>query len=188
MRLDKTYAWDDVTGGLVTALGGLLAILLLTLTPWDHRAALLLGLAPVMAYFFRFSTQRRRDRADRPSLWLEEKVTLQALAIVLPLVIAWLVWSRVTGTIDLPSAGAAAVFFVGVGLVYVGIADANWRKYLTGSLALIAYGCIMPSLAPREVALYGAAVLIVGGLGAAAIVAWQLRRDQTLPTGTEESR
>lgn len=185
MRLDKPYAWDDVLMELLTALGGLLAILLIVFTPLDNRVAFMLGVAPAIIYYYRFSVQRRRDQADRPGLWQEVKVTLQATAIVLPLVIGWLIWSRVTESIDRPSAGAAVLFFVGVGLAYVGVFDSNRRKYLAGSVALMAYGLIYPFLTPHQGALCGASALIVGGLGGAAIIRWQLKRDRTSLMGTE---
>lgn len=187
MGLDKTYAQDDVTRELVTAFSGVLVVLLLMFTQWDNRLAFAVGLLPGIVYYLRFTAQRRTDRADRPSLWQEEKATLQALAVVMPLLIGWLAWSRVGGPIDLKSAGAAALFFFGVGLAYVGIVDVNRRRYLPASVALIAFGLAFPALTSDQLALCAAAALIAGGLGAAAILQWQLNRDRANFAGAENS-
>lgn len=189
MRLDKRYAWDDVLGELVTALGGLLAMLLLVFTPLDQRIAFTLGIVPVILYGCWSSAQRWKNKANRPSLWLEDKVMFQALAIVMPLMISWLAWRRITvESTEWPGAGAPAIFFFGVGLTYVGIIDSNRRRFLAGSVTLMVWSLAMPSLTSHQFSISCAVVLVVASLGQAAIILWQLKRDRVISAGTEEIR
>lgn len=181
MRLDKPYTRDDVKLDLVTSLTGVLALLLVTYSPLEAKPAFLLSLLPGAAYFIRFTAQQRRRRATHPSPWKEEKLTFHALFIAMPLVLGWLAWSRLVGNVDVNSAGAAAVYFVGVALGVLGVLDPNRRRYLAGSAVLLAFGLALPSLTPHQVILGGAWALVAGGLLSAAITAIQLR-GETIPT------
>ncbi|MCH8331922.1 MAG: hypothetical protein IH946_11200, partial [Bacteroidetes bacterium] len=95
-------------------------------------------------------------------------------------------WSRFIGSIDIHSAGASTIFFVGIGLGYIGIVDFNRRRYLAGSVTLMAFGLAMPSLTHHQMVLSGTAALIVACFGEAAIVLWQLKHDRGNSAGTEE--
>lgn len=185
MRLGKPYTWDDVNRDLVTALCGLLAMLLILFSPLSNKMAFMLGLLPGLLYYLRFTAQQRSRRAATPSPWKEEKLTLQAMGVVLPLVIAWLLWSRLGGPIDIKSAGAAAVYFVGVGLGVLGVIDPNRRRYLAGSAVLLAYGMATPSLTLQQMCLGGALALVAHGLLSAGITFLQLKFDGDLPSQGE---
>ncbi|MCG8450426.1 MAG: hypothetical protein MI725_12730 [Pirellulales bacterium] len=188
MRLDKRYAWDDVLVELTGALGGLLAILLLVFTQLDKRVAITLGLVPTIFCYYRYSVLRKRNQAQKPALWKEVKITLQALAIVMPFVIGWLAWRRFTfESSEWPGAGAPALFFVGVGLAYLGIVDRDRRNYLAASLTLIVWSLITPLLTRDQFPVSGAVALIVASLGSASIVCWQLKCDGATLSGTEKS-
>ena len=93
MRLGKPYTRDDVNRDLVTALCGLLAVVLILFSPLHSKLAFTLGLLPGVLYYFRFTAQQRSRRAANPSPWREEKQVLQALAIAVPLIVVWLLWS-----------------------------------------------------------------------------------------------
>ena len=186
MRLDKAYAMDDVTRALVIALSSLLAFLLLMFTQWNNLVIFNLSLVPWMLYYFRTATQRHRGQAERPGLWLEDKLMLKALAVIMPFLIGWLAWSRFTGSIDIKSAGASVVFFVGVVVGYIGIVDFNRRRYLADSIVAMAFGLAIPSLTHHQTLLSGTAALMVGGVGEAAIVLWQLKHDRGSSTGAKE--
>jgi hypothetical protein len=181
MRLGKPYTWDDVNQDLVTALCGLLSMLLILYSPLSSKLAFSLGLVPWIPYYLRFTVKRRSRRAAHPSPWKEEKLTLQAMAVVLPLVIAWLLWSRHGGPIDIKSAGAAALYFMGVGLGVLGVIDPNRRRFLAASVVLLAYGVASPSLTLEQMGLGGALGLITYGLLSAGITFFQLKFDGELP-------
>jgi hypothetical protein len=185
MRLGKPYTWDHVKCDLVTALSGLLAMLLVLFSPLSNKLAFMLGLLPVVLYYLRFSAQQHGRRSAQPSPWKEERLTLKALAVALPLIIVWLLWSRLGGPIDIKSAGAAAVYFVGVGLGVLGIVDPNRRRLLAGSAVLLAYGLATPALTLQQMCLGGALALFAGGLLSAGITFYQLRFDNDLPNQTE---
>lgn len=181
MRLEKPYTRDDVKLDLVTSLTGLLALLMILFSPFEAKPAFLLALLPGLPFFLRYTAQRRRRRATHPSPWKEEKLTFQALAIAMPLILGWLAWSRLVGNVDANSAGAAAIYFVGVALGVVGILDPNRRRHLAGSAVLLVFGLALPSLTPHQIILGGAWALLAGGLLSAAITAIQLR-GQAFPT------
>ena len=185
MRLDKGYAWDDVTREFVTAGCGLLSCLLMVFSELNYRVAFVLGMVPMLVYYYFFMAKRRKSQAERPNLWFEEKLVLKALAIVMPFLIGWLAWSKLSGIIDLRSAGASTVFFMGIGLGYVALVDINRRRYLAGSLTLMAFGLAIPSLTQHQTAVGVAASLIVASLGEAAIIMWQLKHDGRSSVGTD---
>lgn len=177
MRLDKPYTRADVIRDLATSLGGLLAMTLILASPLPDKPAFLLGVLPAVLYHFHVSAQQRRRRATAPAPWKEEKLTMLAMAAVVPLVIVWLAWSRLVGSVEAKSAGAAAVYFVGVGLGVLGIVDPQRRRYLAGSLVLIAYGLALPSLTPHETFIGASLALLAGGLLSAGITLVQSRSD-----------
>jgi hypothetical protein len=185
MRLGKPYTRDHVNQDLVTALCGLLALLLILFTPLSSKLAFALGLLPGVLYYLRFTAHQHNQRAIHPSPWKEEKLTLRALAVTVPLVIVWLVWSRLGGPIDIQSASAAALYFMGVGLGVLGVIDPNRRRYLAGSAVLLVYGLSLPMLTPQQISLGGAIALLAGGLLSAGITACQLKADSGLSSPGE---
>jgi hypothetical protein len=181
MRLGKPYTWDDVNRDLVGAFCGLLAMLLILFSPLGNKLAFTLGLLPGIVYYLRFSAQQHGRRAAHPSPWKEERLTLQALGIAVPLVVVWLLWSRIVGSIDIRSASAGALYFVGVGLGVLGVIDPHRRRYLAGSVVLLAYGLATPSLPPQQMVLGAAWALVAGSLLSAGITVFQLRFDSDMP-------
>jgi hypothetical protein len=108
---------------------------------------------------------------------------LQALAVVLPLVVAWLLWSRLGGPIGIKSAGAAALYFMGVGLGVLGVIDSNRRRFLAASVVLLIYGVTMPSLTLEQMCLGGGLGLVAYGLLSAGITVFQLKSDGDFDKG-----
>ncbi len=188
MRLGKPYTWNDVNRDLVIAFCGLLAMLLMLFSPLGNKLAFTLGLLPGVIYCLHTSAQLHGRRGTQPSPWKEERLTLQALGIAVPLVVVWLLWSRVVGTIDIQSAGAGTLYFFGVGLGVLGIIDPHRRRYLAGSPVLLAYGLATPSLTPQQMVLGAALALLASSLLSAGITVFQLRFDSNVSSQGEAAR
>lgn len=176
MKLDKPYAMADIPMMLMVAFCGLLAIPLVCFTSWNHSLCFLLASAPGTILYCRQYSERKRNQAARPALWQEMKLGLLVGAFIAPVAFGWEFWIRSNG-VDSPSARGSVLFFAGAGLVIFGAIDKNRRSYIVGGLSVAVLGLVYPWLSGMQVAIGGAIVLMVTGLGGAAVIWWQLQRD-----------
>ena len=121
-RFDKPYAAEDVPLHVLIAVCGLVIGVGAWLSSYDRIIALVC-LIPVGFAMARITKRRRQNQADRPMLWKEWRNSLLAGVVVVPAALVWMVWQRQQSGVPMWVAGAAAVFFVGVGCLLLGLLD-----------------------------------------------------------------
>jgi hypothetical protein len=172
---DLPFGQFDVLSNVWIGCCGLFITLCAVAAPWEYRGVLALPLGLAVAGAAWAGVRARRERGDRPAGWREHKSGLVAAGIVTPLAVAYMRWERHLG-LPRETVGAAALFFIGLALLVIGILDRRRRHYLGGALALMPYGIVLPSLAPPQVVAAGGLCMFAACLSSAAIQRWQLKR------------
>jgi len=174
-KFDKPYASEDIPILLYASVTGLvMSAITLSIPPASGWVVLVF--VPLAIIYVRYARRRRRDRAARPGLWREIRMSLMVAAVMTPLMLLWIRWEQSLG-ISREFIGAGALFFIGVGHLIVGLLDPSRRSYLAPGLALMVYGIVIPLCTPDEVVVAGGLTTFAAMLGAAAVTWWQLRRD-----------
>jgi len=111
--------------------------------------------------------------------WLPQRRERHELALPVALAAGFAVlilWERWLG---LPTAvvRGAGMFFVGVMCIPIALSSRNRRLALAATVSLAPYGLALPLLSHDQRAVVGGAAVVVAGLAAAAIMAWQLRAE-----------
>jgi hypothetical protein len=90
----------------------------------------------------------------------------------------YLIWER---TLGLPGSngGAVGAFFLGVVCAVGGCSSRASRVAFAGTLALVPFGLLIPFCTGKQmITAVGGLAVMVFGLAAGAILAWQLRRER----------
>jgi hypothetical protein len=88
-------------------------------------------------------------------------------------------WARRSGLMH-GASGAAACFFLGLACLLLALTAPARRVYLAGAVSLMPFGLVVPLCPnPQAVATVGGLAVMVAGLTAAAIMAWQLRTSRS---------
>jgi hypothetical protein len=173
--LDLPFSRDDIRTNLWVAACGALLAGWAALAPWDYRGLVAVPLLLAVAGAVWSARAAHRHRGSRPSPWREHRVGMLAVAVLHPLVAAYMQWEKHLG-IPREMAGAAAVFFVGVATLVFGLADRRRVSYLAAAVPLMAYGLVIPLLTRQQVIVAGGVCMTVACLAVAAIQTAQLRR------------
>lgn len=173
--LEPLFGPFDVLSNLWIGGCGLLITLCATVAPWEYRGILALPLGLAVAGAAWAGARARRERGDRPASWREHKSGIVVAGIVTPLAVAYMRWERHLG-LPREAVGAAALFFIGLALLVIGVLDRRRRHYFGGALALMPYGIALPSLAPVQVVAAGGLCMFAACVSAAVIQHWQLKR------------
>ena len=177
-RFDKPYSAEDVPLSILLAVTGLVIVLAGWLFPFN-RLVVLAGFIPFVIVFARLTWRRQQNRALRPGLWRETRNSLVAVVIILPLVVAWMKWRELSG-IAPHVAGAAGVFFIGVGCMVLGVIERDRRSYIAAGAALLGFGLAIPFLERSQITMAAGLAVFAAGLGGAVIIAIQMKETQSI--------
>lgn len=176
--LDLPFGRFDMLSNLWVGTCGVLVTLCAMAAPWEYRGIVAVPLCLAVAGGAWAGLLARRDRAARPSPWREHKLGILGALVVTPVAVAYMRWERHLG-MPREMVGAAAMFFVGVGLLVFALVDRRRLYYVGGGLALMVAGALVPTLAPAQVIAVGGLCIAVGCYSAAAVQFRQLRRSAT---------
>lgn len=174
--LNLPFGWADVWQALALAPSGAALALWAAFAPEEH---LVLGLAPLLLLALVASVRHLRGSGRAAARSGREKrfETLSTLGVAAGLAV-YLLWARTFGAMrGTPGAGAPC-YFLGVMCILMGLSARARRVYFAGAVSLIPFGLIIPLLAnQQQVAAAGGLAVLVAGLAAAGLMAWQLRTD-----------
>jgi len=170
--LELPFDWADVGWALALVPAGAALSAWAFFGPPGYHA---FGLVPLVL----LALAAGLHRAWRPRRHNRHHATDRLIVLVVAAAVAgYLVWER---TLGLPGStgGAVACFFLGVLCAVIGCSRREARAAFAGTVALIPFGLLIPFCPgkPMITAVGGLAVL-VAGLTAAAILAWQLRGER----------
>jgi hypothetical protein len=171
--LDLPFGRTDVWLALGLVPAGALLSAWAWLGPEEYLA---FGLAPLVLLALA-ALAREAWKRHRGSGAARREQTLDALGVLVVAagLAAYFVWRRGLG-LPQPAAGAVACFFVGVMSALVGLTSRPRRAMLAAALAFIPFALAIPYCGGKQaVAAVGGLAVALAGLGAAAIMAWQLR-------------
>ena len=169
----RSDAWIGV---VIAACGGLMAAWA-AWVPWEHRWGVV---APVLFFTAAYAALGRhvgRRKGREPVRWREFRLTLVAMAVIGPLAVGYMFWEDHLG-VPRGIAGAAAVFFVSLGGLMIGIADPSRRHYIGSALPGMALGVAFPLLSARGATVAAGLCLAATGLLTSAVQAWLLRNSE----------
>lgn len=171
------FGRDDVAGNLaVAAVGACFAAWMAFGGERLGRTPTYLFMAALVAVGTAVAVRARRRRGSRPELWREQRANLLAAVVIAPAVMAYLRWEMWLG-MPRETAGAAALFFVGLGLLLVPILSPKRFAYAGAAVPLMAFGLALPFCDARGSAVAAGLCLTAAGLATAALQTWQLRSD-----------
>ena len=169
------FEWPEVweTLALVPAGGFLAAWAFLGPADW-----LILGLVPLLLLALTAGARRAwsRLRSETPPTARRERsfAMVSGLVIVAGLTL-YFIWVKKFGLVYGPP-GTIAVFFLGLICLLLGLSGRQRRVCLAGAAALIPYALVAPLCGNQQQAItVGGLTVMLAGLLAAAIMAWQLR-------------
>lgn len=139
---------------------GLVPLILLGLTVGAHRA------------------WKHRTGNLKPSQRRQNTMDMTTTLVVGAALAGYLIWEK---TLGLPgsSGGAVGSFFLGVLCAVAGCSSRAGRVAFAGTMALVPFGLLIPFCTGKQMntAVGGLAVMVFG-LAAGAILAWQLRHER----------
>jgi hypothetical protein len=169
------FEWPDVweTLVLVPAGGFLAGWAFLAPADWS-----LLGLVPLLLLALAAGARRawRRLRSGTPPPARRERsLTMVSSLVIVGGLALYFVWVRTFGLVHGPP-GIVAIFFLGLICLCWGLTARQRRVCLAGAVSLIPYALVAPLCGSRQQSLaVGGFAVVLAGLMAAAIMAWQLR-------------
>jgi hypothetical protein len=175
--MDLPFGWEDVWLALAIVpcgaiLAGAGAFTPLEMARWAVAPTLLVLLAAVgLRIRFRKSSGRSPIRRREYTLGLVTGLLCAGMAGL------FLVWGRRSG-VPTSLLGGAVVAFTGVLCIVLALTAVGRRSSFVAGVALIVYGLIIPVSTPAQVVLGGGVAMMLTGLGAAAIQAYQLRAQE----------
>jgi hypothetical protein len=169
--LELPFDWADVGWALALVPAGAALSAWAYFGPTGYHA---FGLVPLVL----LGLVAALHRAWKPRHNRHQALDRTATLVIAAGVAGYLVWER---TLGLPGStgGAIACFFLGVVCAVIGCSRREARAAFAGTVALVPFGLLIPFCPgkPTITAVGGLAVL-VAGLTAAAILAWQLRGER----------
>ena len=176
MRCDKPYARDDLPLCFLLALAGPIAFLLVQYTAIEQMWCFIIAFLPALLLFAKKYFERREQRAVRPALFREMKLSLIALGIGLPLMLIWIQFAARFGIPSIAVRASLAVF-VGATLFLIGVLDELRRVYLIVGVLIAGLGFAGVAF-PNHLPIICAILVTVSGLSSAIFIYWRLRRDE----------
>jgi len=167
------FDWRDVWLALGLVPCGIIILLWAAVGPWESIFASLLplGLLAIVAAGVQAS---RRRRLGRNRSQTNDWISSAAVAIAFALLILWEKW---LGLPARPVRGAAFIIFGAMCLV-LSLSGRQRRVYLAATTTLVPFGIALPFCSPQQVAFVGGVAVVMGGVVAASILAWQLRSER----------
>ncbi len=162
-------AWEAWQTFALVPCGGIIAVWA-AFGPWEYIFG---SLVPCLALAL-VAVGRSLSRLGRPSGRRERKVELRVtLAFVLAVAVL-IVWERSLG---LPQGAVrgAAFFIAGVMCLALSFTSPARRAYCAGAVALMPLSLALPLCTEPQIVLAGGGAMMVAGLVAGGIMAWQLR-------------
>jgi hypothetical protein len=168
--LELSFGWGEVKQTLALIPCGAIIVAWAAFGPWEYifgslLPCLLLAVIAVGRSLFQYrrSAGRRERKFD---LWMTV-LFLLAVAVLMT-------WERTLGLPRLAVRGAA-FFIAGVMSLAVSFTSPARRAYCAGAVALIPFSLALPLCTELQIALAGGCAMMVAGLVAGGIMAWQLR-------------
>src|SRR5262249_3373527 len=163
----------DVWQALALAAAGAL------LTAWAYFGPgeyLAFGLAPVLLLAL-VAGARQLGKAEPTARRETRFSTVSTLAVSAGLAVYFL-WAKRSGLVQ-GAPGAVACFFLGIMCLLLALSAPARRVYFAGTVSLMPFGLVIPLCANQQaVAAVGDLAVVLAGLTAATILAWQLRTSQ----------
>lgn len=116
-----------------------------------------------------------RERGKEPVRWREHRSQWIAAAVLTPLFGAFITWGLIRG-LGPETLTVTAMFMAGLGMVILPIVDRTRLFYVGWAVSTMLFAVTAPFLGKRYLGVGVGGWLIVSGLSAAGIMAWQLRR------------
>jgi hypothetical protein len=171
--LALTFRWADVWQALALAPAGALLAAWAYFGPGEY---LVFGLLPLLLLAL-IAGARQLAKAEPTSRREMRFGTVSTLAVCAGLAV-YSLWARRFGLVQGPP-GAVACFFLGIMCLLLALSAPARRIYLAGTVSLMPFGLAMPLCANQQaVAAVGGLAVVLAGLTAATILAWQMRTTQ----------
>jgi len=168
------FRWADVSQALALAPAGALLAVWAYFGPGEY---LVFGLVPLVVVAL-VAGARQLVRVEPASRREARFGAVSILAVAAGLAVYFL-WVRRSGLVQGTTPGAIACFFLGILCLVVALTAPARRVYFAGTASLIPFALVFPLCANQQaVAAVGGLAVMVAGLTAAAILAWQLRTSQ----------
>lgn len=174
--LELPFGNQEVRAHLWSAACGVIMTLWAVFAPWEYRWGIAVPIAAAVAITLRTTAEARRRRES--ARWREYRLSSAAVLVAAPLAIAYLYWERWSG-MPRAMAGAASVFFFGLGALVFALLDRRRFYYAGGAIPFMIFGALIPFCSPQQVLIAGSVCWAVGGLAVAGIQSWQLHLDGT---------
>ena len=176
--LELPFGKEDVRLSLWSAVIGVFVTACAVFSPWEYRLVVFVPIGMATLITVRAGRKARQQRTKQPSRWREQRTAGIAVLVFLPLAIGYKYWERELG-MPREMAGAAIVFFFGVGVLVAAVIEKKRLYYAGGAIPLMAFGISIPLCTPQQVMIAAGLCWITGGLAVAAIQSWQLRTNGT---------
>jgi len=169
------FDWADVWETLVLVPAGALLSAWAFFGPEDW---VVLGLVPLLLLVATAVVRRvwKKYSADGVAVTARRERTFSTVStlVIIGGLVVYFVWVRKFGLVHGPP-GVVAVFFLGIICLVLGLSRRQRRVAFAGALALIPYALVAPLCSSHQQAIgVGGLAVMVAGLAAAAIMAWQL--------------
>jgi hypothetical protein len=167
------FRWADVWQALALAPAGALLAAWAFFGPGEY---LVFGLVPLLLLAL-VAGARRLGKAEPASRRETRFSTVSTLAVAGGLAV-YLLWAKRSGLVQ-GAPGAVACFFLGILCLLLALSAPARRVYFAGTVSLIPFALVVPLCANQQaVAAVGGLAVVLAGLTAATILAWQLRTSQ----------
>ena len=186
LATDRPADRADILPLVVLGLGALVSIPLQSMhLLWNPRFCMLTCVAPgLMLCIKRYNTVKGQ-RAKRPNLWQEYRVSTIAVAFLIPAALGWIWWSESLG-LNRSQAGAPIIFCLGIAGLIIGVIDSQRRSYAIIGVGFAMFGACLPLLTQNQIPLAGAFVMAAATFGIAVWTFFTTRDDVQNQSG--ESR
>jgi hypothetical protein len=178
LGFEPVFGWGDIWISLVYAAIGL------GLAGWGGLGLIVQGLptgrliavAMIFLIFSGLSLRRHQEKAKHPARWREVRVSVIAIAIVVPLLLIFMKWSMNQGSYL--SIASTVIFAMGLAILVIAICDRNRLHYLGTAIPLMFMSIFVSTFAgnPPRTDLAVGLFFAASGVLTAAFMAWELRR------------
>ena len=172
------FGRKDVGLNLLLAAAGVLTAIIAWVVP---KAMIQWSVLPILAAAIPMLMAMRKRSMDgslQAARRREYRLDWLVCVVILAIVIPYLLWERHQGVSSRLTAAGACVLFSGMTCAVLGLTSPGRRCYWGSALPLIMWGFLIPGESLRQMAVGCGITCIFAGLLAAAIQAWQLRREE----------
>jgi hypothetical protein len=175
--LELPFGWTEVWLALTLVPCGLVISLW---SAFGYRDYDWLGVVPLVLVAAAIAVWVIRNRVrflGTPSRRRENRFGAMSTVVITFGMVCLILWEKKFGLPHVVERGTA-LFVMGIMLVPVALSSRARRSALSASLALIPYGLLYPLCTRSQAGMVGGLAVIVAGLSASAIMAYQLRADR----------